>query len=139
MAKGTGAEEAEEPRRRKPLAWLHGEIKTPPFTIEGRKEAGDLLRLLQEGASLRMPLAEPLPIIGPRCGSLRVRDGRHNRRIVFRTDPDAVLILEVYAKKTRKIPQEVIDRCRRRAIAYDDVAKKATRGATHRRNKTDPE
>mgnify|MGYP001243339325 CR=1 FL=1 len=61
----------EERRERKPLGWLHGEIKTPPFTQEGRKEAGDLLRLLQEGDKLGMPQAEPLPIIGPRCGAIR--------------------------------------------------------------------
>jgi phage-related protein len=117
---------------------LHGEIKTPPFTNEGRKEAGDLLRLLQEGLSLRMPQAEPLPIIGPRCGALRVRDGRHNWRIVYRIDPDAVLILDVYAKKTRMIPQEVVDRCSRRAKAYDDAAREAARVRAHRKNKTDP-
>lgn len=64
-------------RQRKPLAWLHGEIKTPPFTKEGRKEAGDLLRLLQEGEKLGMPQAEPLPIVGPRCGALRVRDDEY--------------------------------------------------------------
>ncbi|MGQ0633880.1 MAG: hypothetical protein ACT4QC_04665 [Planctomycetaceae bacterium] len=27
----------------KPLVWLHGEIKTPPFSAEGRQEAGMLL------------------------------------------------------------------------------------------------
>src|SRR5437879_5696001 len=47
-------------RERKHVAWLHGEIKTPPFTGEGRKEAGDLLRLLQEGETLAMPQAENL-------------------------------------------------------------------------------
>jgi hypothetical protein len=31
----------------KPLAWLHGEIKTPPFSAAARLEAGELLRLLQ--------------------------------------------------------------------------------------------
>jgi phage-related protein len=115
-------------RERKPLGWLHGEIKTPPFTEEGRKEAGDLLRLLQEGEKLGMPQAEPLPIVGPRCGALRIRDGEHNWRIMYRVDPDAVLVLEVYAKKTRKIPQEVIDRCKRRLKHYDDTVKKATKG-----------
>ena len=138
MARDTSAEEPEEPRRRKPLAWLHGEIKTPPFSKEGRKEACDFLRLLQEGVNIRMPQAEPLPIIGARCGALRVRDGQHNWRIAFRTDPDAVLILEVYAKKTRKIPQEVIDRCRRRAKAYDDAAREAARGEAKRRNRAEP-
>jgi phage-related protein len=109
----------DQPRARKPLVWLHGEVKTPPFTPEGRQEAGMLLRLLQEGETLGMPQAEPLPDLGPRCGALRVRDAGHNWRIMYRIDADAVLVLEVYAKKTRKIPDEVLERCRRRLHEYD--------------------
>jgi phage-related protein len=124
MAKGKSGKQ-EGRRRRKPVGWLHGEIKTPPFTDEGRKEAGDLLRLLQEGEQLGMPQAEPLPVLGPRCGALRVRDKQHNWRIVYRVDADAVLVLEVYAKKTRKIPLEVMDRCKKRLKEYDEIAKKA--------------
>jgi phage-related protein len=124
--------EREVRRERKPLGWLHGEIKTPPFTEEGRKEAGGLLRLLQEGENLGMPQAEPLPIIGPRCGALRVRDAKHNWRIVYRVDPDAVLVLEVYAKKTRKVPQKVIDRCKKRLRDYEDTVKKAAEEAARR-------
>jgi phage-related protein len=120
-------DEPEVRRERKPVGWLHGEIKTPPFTAEGRKEAGDLLRLLQEGEVFGMPQAEPLPVVGPRCGALRVRDGEHNWRIMYRVDPDAVLVLEGYAKKTRKIPQEVIDRCKRRLKDYDETVKKAAK------------
>jgi phage-related protein len=112
---------------RKPLAWLHGEIQTPPFTKEGRKEAGDLLRLLQEGEKLGMPQAEPVPAVGRRCGALRVRDGGHNWRIMYRTDPDAVLVLDVYPKKTKKIPDEVIRRCRQRLRDYDDAVARATK------------
>ena len=112
-----------EDRQRKPLAWLHGEVKTPPFTAAARKEAGDLLRLLQEGITLKMPQAEPLPIVGPRCGALRVRDDRRSWRIMYRIDPDAILIVEVYAKKTRTIPHDVIARCKRRLQAYDDAVK----------------
>ena len=108
---------------RKPVVWLHGEVKTPPFTPKGRQEAGMLLRLLQEGEKLRMPLAEPLPDVGARCGALRVRDAEHNWRIVFRIDADAVLILDVYPKKTRKIPDEVIRRCKDRLKRYDSAMK----------------
>src|SRR5207245_321270 len=104
-------------------------IKTPPFTVEGRKEAGDLLRLLQEGENLGMPQAEPLPTVGARCGALRVRDGEHNWRVMYRVDADAVLVVEVYAKKTRKIPQEMIDRCKRRLKDYDDTATKGGKEA----------
>lgn len=121
---------------RKPVVWLHGEIKTPPFTEAGRWEAGELLRALQQGEMPSMPHAEPLPVVGPGCGSLRVRDGGHNWRIVYRLDADAVIVLEVYAKKTARIPQEIIGRCRRRLRDYDaaaetsDVSRKSRRRAT---------
>lgn len=111
---------------RKPLVWLHGEVKTPPFSQEGRYEAGVLLRLLQEGERLEMPQAEPLPLIGPRCGVLRVRDGGHNWRIVYRVDTDAILVLEVYAKKTRQMPKAVVERCRKRLARYDEATNDST-------------
>src|SRR3990172_12876367 len=121
------AQEGEQKRTRKPLVWLHGEVKTPPFTPEGRQEAGLLLRLLQEGERLGMPQAEPLQDVGPRCGALRVRDAGHNWRIMYRIDPDAILILEVYPKKTRKIPDEVIERCQERLKRYDDAVRTSER------------
>ena len=121
MVKAAEPDELLPPR--KPIVWLHGEVKTPPFTREGRLEAGFLLRLLQEGERLGMPHAEPLPDVGPRCGALRVRDAGHNWRIMYRLDPDAVLILEVYAKKTPKIPDEVMERCVQRLKRYDLVVK----------------
>ncbi len=110
---------------RKPVVWLHGQIKTPPFTPEGRQEVGMLLRLLQEGERLGMPQAEPLPDVGPRCGALRVRDAEHNWRVMYRIDSDAVLVLEVYPKKTQKIPDEVIQRCKHRLRKYDAAVKAA--------------
>ena len=108
---------------RKPLVWLHGEVKTPPFTAEGRREAGLLLRLLQEGEELGMPVAERLPDIGVRCGAIRVRDADHNWRIVYRIDLDAIVILDVYPKKTRKTPDEVVCRCKDRLKRYDMAMK----------------
>jgi phage-related protein len=110
---------------RKPLVWLHGEIKTPPFTVEGRQEAGMLLRLLQEGEILGMPQAEPLPSLGKGCGALRVRDQGHNWRIVYRIDPDAILVVEVYAKKSRAMPDAVAERCRGRLRRYDSTVGKS--------------
>ena len=123
MAKATRAEQTTP----KPLAWLHGEIKTPPFTEEGRKEAGYLLRLLQQGEKLAMPQAEPLPIVGPRCGALRVPDGGHNWRIMYRVDARRVLILDVYAKKTKRIPDKVIAQCKRRLKDYDEEVARVLR------------
>lgn len=58
----------------KPLAWLHGEVKTPPFSARARAEAGYLLRLLQEGERLGLPESRPMPRIGSNCHELRVVD-----------------------------------------------------------------
>ena len=82
-----------------------------------------LLRLLQEGELLGMPNAEPLPSVGPRCGALRARDAEHNWRIMYRVDADAVVVVDVYAKKTRRIPEEVIARCKERLKRYDAAVK----------------
>ena len=38
---------------------------------------------------------------------------------MFRIDTDAVLILEVYAKKMQKITDDVIQRCQQRLKRYD--------------------
>lgn len=103
----------------KPLVWLHGEIKTPPFSRVARDEAGYLLRLLQKGEKLLMPQSRPMPSIGPRCHELRITDETVVWRIVHRIDPDAIVILEVFAKKDRKTPQLVIDTCKARLKRYD--------------------
>ena len=107
---------------RKPLVWLHGEIKTPPFSRNARIEAGTLLRRLQEGDSIGMPLARPMPSVGPRCHELRVRDENRNWRIIYRIDDDAIIIAEVFPKTTQKTPKQVIDACRRRLTLYDASA-----------------
>ena len=103
----------------KPLVWLHGEIKTPPLSQAARIEAGYLLRLLQKGHAIGMPQSRPMPVVGPRCHELRVRDAGADWRIVYRLDADAVVILEVFAKKTRATPKTVIDACTRRLKEYD--------------------
>ena len=106
---------------RKPLVWLHGEIKTPPFSTEGRVEAGTLLRRLQEGETLSMPLSRPMPSIGARCHELRLRDEEHNWRIIYRLDTDAIIIAEVFPKTSQQTPKKVIDTCKRRLAQYDEA------------------
>ena len=61
-----------------------------------------------------------MPIIGPRCHELRVRDRDHTWRIVYRVDSDAVLILEIFDKKTTATPKAVVEDCRRRLRHYDE-------------------
>jgi len=105
--------------RDKPLAWLRGEVKTPPFSREARLEAGFLLRRLQRGESLTMPHARPMPVIGPRCFELRIRDAAHTWRLIYRIDSDAIVIADVFDKKTSRTPNEVIENCKRRLRQYD--------------------
>ena len=107
----------------KPIAWLSGEIKTPPFSSEARVEAGFLLRRLQRGEQLAMPQSRAMPGIAPRCHELRIRERNQIWRIIYRTDPDAVVILEIFCKKTSSTPKRVIDDCRRRLRNYDQGAK----------------
>jgi phage-related protein len=109
---------------RKPLAWLHGEIKTPPFSKEARIEAGTLLRKLQEGESLGMPHSRPMPSIGRRCHELRVVDNDRSWRIIYRVDADAIIIADVFAKTTPKTPKQVIDVCQRRLALFDEAVGK---------------
>jgi phage-related protein len=107
----------------KPLAWLHGEIRTPPLTRVARVEAGFLLRRLQRGELLSMPQSRPMPSIGPRCHELRLNDVGGTWRVVYRIDKDAIVILEVFAKKTHQTPKSVIETCRKRLKEYDDAGR----------------
>jgi phage-related protein len=107
------------PEPSKPLVWLHGEIKSPPFSKEARLGAGLLLRRLQSGESLGMPHSRPMPSIGRRCHEQRVRDAGANWRIMYRVDNDAIVLLEVFPKKSGKTPVSVIKTCKRRIAEYD--------------------
>jgi phage-related protein len=109
----------------KPLVWLHGQIKTPPMSRESRVEAGYLLRRLQRGDKLSMPHSRPMPSLSPRCHELRIVDAAVTWRIVYRIDADAIVIAEVFGKKTRTTPQTVIEKCRKRLKDYDDASRQA--------------
>ena len=85
----------------KPLIWLHGEVKSPPFSRTARLAAGVLLRQLQHGDTVSMPHSRPMPSIGPRCHELRVNDEDQTWRIVYRIDTDAIVICDVFEKKNQ--------------------------------------
>lgn len=107
----------------KEIVWLSGEIKTPPFSQSARAEAGSLLRKLQDGELLSMPESRPMPNIGKRCHELRVSDSENNQqwRIIYRIDDDAIVVVDVFAKKTQETPKQVIDNSQRRLKLYDEV------------------
>lgn len=110
----------------KPLVWLGGEVKTPPFSQTARIEAGFLLRQLQAGKILSLPHSRPMPVIGARCHELRIQDKTRTWRLVYRTDHDAIIIAEVFAKTTQATPKDVIETSRRRLAQYDRVVKGGT-------------
>jgi len=63
-----------------------------------------------------------MPVVGKRCHELRIPDKDVTWRIVYRTDPDAIVILEVFAKKTTRTPASVITACKERIRKYDNEA-----------------
>jgi len=113
------------PEADKPLAWLHGEIKTPPFSKNARIEAGLLLRRLQRGETLALPQSRPMSVVGSRCHELRIQDANVVWRIVYRVDVDAVVIADVFSKKTQATPKAVVETCKRRLSRYDEIARKS--------------
>lgn len=104
--------------RDKPLAWLHGEVRTPPFSAAARVEAGVLLRRLQRGENIPLPHSRPMPSIGKACHELRIRDESRTWRIMYQVDAEAIVILEVFAKTTQQTPKSVIETCRLRLKLY---------------------
>ena len=66
-----------------------------------------------------MPHSRPMTTIGPRCHELRINDENSTWRIVYRIDPDAIVIAEVFEKKDRKTPKQVIDSSKKRLKEYD--------------------
>lgn len=106
----------------KPLVWLHGEVKTPPFSPAARLEAGFLLRRLQRGETLLLPHSRPMPAIGPHCHELRINDTTGTWRIIYRIDSDAIVIVEVFEKKTPQTPRRVIEQCQQRLRRYDTLS-----------------
>ena len=90
------------------------------MSSNARIEAGYLLRLLQKGEKLTLPHSRPMPTIGARCHELRIEDKNMTWRIVYRIDSDAIVILDIFEKKTQKTPQMVIENCKRRLKLYNE-------------------
>src|SRR2546421_13087330 len=112
----------------KELVWLHGEVKTPPFSTEARRTAGFLLRLVQRGTLLTMPDSRPMSSIGPRCHELRIQDAQQRLtwRIMYRIDADAIGIGDVFEKKTQQTPKRAIGACQRRFKLYNQASREGT-------------
>ena len=79
-----------------------------------------LLRRLQRGEVLSMPESRPMPGIGPRCHELRIDDVVQKRewRVIYHVGTLAIAILDVFAKRTRRTPDDVIRVCKRRLADF---------------------
>jgi phage-related protein len=71
-----------------------------------------------------------MPAIGAGCHELRIQDAQQSWRVVYRIDEDAIVVIEVFSKKTGRTPKSVIDRCKQRLKDYDSEESQArtTRG-----------
>jgi phage-related protein len=101
--------------------WPCSRALTLPLSSAARIEAGFLLRRLQRGDHVEMPHSRPMPTIGPRCHELRINDADQAWRIVYRIDQDAIVIADVFSKKTRQTPDTVIKTCQKRLKEYDNA------------------
>jgi phage-related protein len=68
-----------------------------------------------------MPHSRAMPSVGVHCHELRVQNVDATWRIMYRIDADAIVILEVFDKKTSQTPKHVIDICKQRLRDYDVV------------------
>jgi phage-related protein len=59
-----------------------------------------------------------MPTIGAACHELRVNDGGLTWRVIYHLEPDAVVLLDVFAKKTQATPLTTVTCCRKRLAAY---------------------
>ncbi len=73
-----------------------------------------LLRQLQRGDSISMPLSRPMPSIGKNCHELRIVDNNKTWRVVYCIHSLAIVILHVFPKTTQQTPKTVMDVCQAR-------------------------
>lgn len=65
-----------------------------------------------------MPHSRGMPSIGAGCYELRIVDDRRSWRIIYHVAVEAIVILHVLEKKSRKTPSRIIEVCQRRLRAF---------------------
>ena len=103
----------------KRVRWLADEVTVPPFSQEAASEVGALIEVVALGGVPPMPHSRPIPSVGLRCHELRVRDRGIDWRIVYHITQEAIVVLDVFRKKTRTTPRAIIDRCMKRLRRYE--------------------
>ena len=68
-----------------------------------------------------MPQSRPMPDVGAACHELRIEDGHSDWRIMYHIAADAIVILDVLAKKTAATPKHVIADCQARLAEFQRI------------------
>ena len=97
------------------------EIQTPPMSEAARIKTGYLLRKLQQGEVLSMPQSRSMGTIGSNCHELRIPDEHVSWRVIYCIHSDAIVVLEIFSKKTGPTPKKIIETCRMRLKNYLDA------------------
>jgi len=71
-----------------------------------------------------MPQSRAMSSIGRRCHELRIQDKKVTWRLIYRLDSDAIVILEVFSKKSKQTPKPIVETCKARIKAYDKLSRK---------------
>jgi len=109
----------EPDRQTSRLAPWRGE--DPAVLERGTAGGGVSAPTLAAGTSSRDAAVAPMSVVSVRCHELRIVDAAVTWRIVYRIDPDAIVIGDVFSKKTAATPRSVIEVCKRRFREYDDA------------------
>jgi phage-related protein len=71
-----------------------------------------------------MPHSRPMPGIGAGSHELRIRDSSTSWRIIYRIDADAIVVADIFAKKSDQTPPQIMKNCKSRLSAYDEEVRK---------------
>ena len=71
-----------------------------------------------------MPHSRPMPTIGNACHELWIADKSSMWRIIYGIASDAIIIIEVFEKKTRQTPDYIVEKCKRRLKEYKQVLRR---------------
>src|SRR5882724_5239422 len=95
-------------RTEKQIRWLCNQKILKKFSDEAKEDVGSRLELLQQGRFIQYPLSDHMPSICQHCHELRkIQDKNIEWRIIYRIDPEVIVIVEVFKKQSKKTPKYI--------------------------------
>lgn len=89
------------------------------FHIRARRDGAFAQEVARRRIAVVATLA-PDASIGARVHELRVNDQSQTWRLFYRTDADAIVVVELLSKKTEQTPLATIRLCKKRLREYDE-------------------